>query len=136
MESAERCEQLERLLRGSLTGETGDSEMYSDTPASPETDPTVPLPQVRGADEACRGLSTFSCARIPRQPAAYDVQQVLALHRRFVEEGESRRADECAMQVDSPSPNREDASFTVKAVLKVSGKIHTPVNTLIICQRT
>lgn len=85
----------------------------------PPADGNGSLPPVRGAEEACRGLRTFSCAEIAACPAACDAQQILKYHRNSLEDACKWQAEDHAMQVDSPSSRREDASMVVKSALKV-----------------
>ncbi|CDJ29919.1 uncharacterized protein EMH_0005080 [Eimeria mitis] len=117
-DSAERSERLERLLRNNGTDEEYDVQMRTGESPSPTMDLNKSLPQVRGAEEACKGLSNFSCVATTAAATACDIQQILAFHRRSLENAERAQSEDCAMQVDSPSSNRKDNSCMIEAFLK------------------
>ncbi|CDI75659.1 EF-hand domain-containing protein 1, related [Eimeria praecox] len=117
-ESAERSERLERLLRSNDAYEGNDVQMHMEGPPAPATELNEALLQVRGAEEACRGLSNFSCAASAAAAMSCTVPQIVALHRRYLEEAERAQSEDCAMQVDSPSSDHKDNSCMVEDFLK------------------
>lgn len=118
-ESAQRSERLERLLRSNGIDEEHEVQMRTEESSSFAADTDRSLPQVRGAEEACRGLSNFSCAASAATATAR-VSELVALHRRSLEEAERTQSEDCAMQVDSPPSNDNDNSSMVDSFLKVS----------------
>lgn len=129
MESPERIAWLERLLRNTESGRVVNdtiAEVAGEVSASTDNGSAS---QVRGAEEACRGLRTFSCAKLVAQVTSSNIQEIYVSHRNSLEACNQQTEDE-AMHVDLPSPRYQDTSHSVKTALKVvaisSGQCKTP----------
>ncbi|KAL8434738.1 hypothetical protein ACSSS7_002983 [Eimeria intestinalis] len=109
-DSAERSRWLERLLRGF------DNEENDDSGAS--ADVILQATNVRGAEEACSALRTFSCSAVVNQLALQNTQALLVCHLNSLEGALKRTSEDDAMQVDLPPSRDGGASKFVKTVLK------------------
>ncbi|KAL8453641.1 hypothetical protein Emed_000776 [Eimeria media] len=109
-DSAERSRWLERLLRGSDNEESDGSAAQADS--------SLQATNVRGAEEACRALRTFSCSALVDPLTPQNTQALLMCHRDLLEGTPTRPSEEDAMQVDLPPSRDEGASKFVKTVLK------------------
>ncbi|KAL8446603.1 hypothetical protein Emag_004710 [Eimeria magna] len=109
-ESAERSRWLERLLRG-FDNEEGDG-------FAAQADSSLQASNVRGAEEACRALRTFSCSAMVEQLTLQNTQALLMCHRDSLDGALTRTSEDDAMQVDFPSSRDEGASKFVKTALK------------------
>ncbi|KAL8424945.1 hypothetical protein Efla_007247 [Eimeria flavescens] len=116
-ESAERSAWLERLLRGYDCGNNEESATATND-ASHQAECGNASSHVRGADEACKALRSFSCSAIIAQLTTHNTQRLLMCHRDLLEGACKRPADDNAMQVDSPRSGQKGAPNAVKAALK------------------